>query len=647
MKQLFISATLILTGIFSMSAQQNQKELPLSFNANLQIHSEIPFTQISKPDVKALLEEDKIRDKQGKFYRTGVITEVPKHSAVKGKYSFEGNNVIWQHGFTAQAAKSIGLYFDYLAIPEGGKLFVYSSDLTHVVGPFTSENSPNADVFATAPVVGESLILEYNGPKETAEMFEFILNEVSYNYRNGGFGPKNASNFGDSDPCQVNANCSEGNSWDAQKRSAVKIVVRDGSFTGLCSGSLINNATNDCTPYVLTANHCGAGASITNFKQWVFYFNFETPGCTNPASANDLDDQVVSGCLKMSCSADVSDVIASDFLLVHIKNRPANSYNAFMAGWSRSTSASSSGVGIHHPSGDVKKISTYTASLTNSGWSGTNWGKHWGVVWAATANGHGVTEGGSSGSAIFNSAGQIVGKLSGGSSFCSNTNGMDVYGKFSYSWDQTASTPNRRLKDWLDKSNTNPTTLAGKEVSTCASAALPTVEFVADNTTPSVGQLVNLTNQSTGTADGYLWTITPNTFSYVNGTNENSENPQVIFNSTSSYSVILHVYNNAGYNIRSRPAYIKPHSVAGIGENENSALTIYPNPSNGLFWLTAQSGKLIDKVTLMDLNGKIVAEYNVNATAIEINQKGLSQGVYLLNILSEGKKFTEKLIIKE
>jgi hypothetical protein len=647
MKQIFISATLILTGIFSMSAQQNQKELPLSFGTDLLIHSEIPFTQIHKPDVKALLEEDKIRDKQGKFYRTGIIAEIPTHSAIKGKYSFEGNNVIWQHGFTAPEAKSIGLYFDYLTIPEGGKLFVYSPDLTHVVGPFTPENSPNADVFATAPVAGESLILEYNGPKETAEMFEFILNEVSYHYRNGGFGPKNASNYGDSDPCEVNANCSEGDSWDAQKRAAVKIIVKDGSSTGLCSGALINSTNNDCTPYILTANHCGGGASVANFKQWIFYFNFETPGCTNPPSASNLDDQVVTGCLKMSNSSDVSDVIASDFLLVHIKNRPANSFNAYMAGWSVSTVASGSGVSIHHPAGDVKKISTYTSTLTNSGWSGGNFGKHWGVIWSATANGHGVTEGGSSGSPIFNSAGLIVGQLSGGSSFCSNTNGMDVYGKFSYSWDQTANTPNRRLKDWLDKANINPTTFVGKEVNTCASATLPTVEFVADNTTPSVGQPVNLTNQSTGTADGYLWTITPNTFSYVNGTDENSENPQVIFNSTSPYSVVLHVYNNAGYSLRSRPGYIKPHSVAGIGENENSAFTIYPNPCNGLFLLSAQSGKLIDKVTLTDLNGKTIAEYKVNATAVEINQKELSRGVYLLNILSEGKQCTEKLVIKE
>ena len=51
------------------------------------------------------------------------------------------------------------------------------------------------------------------------------------------------------------------------------------------------------------------------------------------------------------------------------------------------------------------------------------------VVFEQTANGHAVTEGGSSGSPLFNQNKQIVGTLSGGSSSCEKPNGANTYGK--------------------------------------------------------------------------------------------------------------------------------------------------------------------------------------------------------------------------
>ena len=86
------------------------------------------------------------------------------------------------------------------------------------------------------------------------------------------------------------------------------------------------------------------------------------------------------------------------FLLVELNNDP--DFNPYFAGWNRSNIPATSGVSIHHPSGDIKKISTFTQSLTSAG--GLGFGNdnttHWRVYWSNTVNGHGVTEGGSSGS---------------------------------------------------------------------------------------------------------------------------------------------------------------------------------------------------------------------------------------------------------
>ena len=85
----------------------------------------------------------------------------------------------------------------------------------------------------------------------------------------------------------------------------------------------------------------------------------------------------------------------------------------------------------------------------------------WRVFWASTDNGHGVTEGGSSGSPIFNQDGHIVGTLSGGSSYCDYPNYPDYYGKLSYHWLSNGAADNRRLKPWLDPTESGVTTLEG------------------------------------------------------------------------------------------------------------------------------------------------------------------------------------------
>ena len=129
------------------------------------------------------------------------------------------------------------------------------------------------------------------------------------------------------------------------------------------------------------------------------------------------------------------------------------SYNAYYNGWL--LSGSSNGVSIHHPSGDPKKISTYTQSLQSASWNSSGGGTHWRVYWSSTVNGHGVSEGGSSGSPIFTSSGLIVGQLTGGSSTCTSPYSSDLYGKMSFNWQTNGSTPAKQLKPWLDPNGTN------------------------------------------------------------------------------------------------------------------------------------------------------------------------------------------------
>nr|WP_225980375.1 hypothetical protein [Paracidovorax avenae] len=105
-----------------------------------------------------------------------------------------------------------------------------------------------------------------------------------------------------------------------------------------------------------------------------------------------------------------------------------------------------SSVGIHHPKGDLQKISfgsivalsscsALTDSSTTFSCSGTS-GNFYRVNWT-----QGVTEGGSSGSGVFVN-GALVGTLYGGSITCTSNGGSDFYGRFDVAYGAA-------LQQWL------------------------------------------------------------------------------------------------------------------------------------------------------------------------------------------------------
>ncbi|MGI6592827.1 MAG: choice-of-anchor J domain-containing protein [Bacteroidales bacterium] len=334
----------------------------------------------------------------------------------------------------------------------GDAIYIINED-GQFIGPITDVENKEFKMYSTVPLNGEEITLLYVKPQERATISSLHLSEIVYVY----YDEKVDKDLGDAQSCQVNINCSpEGDNWQVQKRGVARISFKEGGYWYLCSGTLINNTANDGTPYFLTAYHCGGDASASDRNVWQFYFNYERPGCPNTGTP---PNNVITGC-TYKAGGGISG--GSDFQLVLLSSSPSLSWNPYYNGWSRSTTASPSGVSIHHPSGDAKKISTYTQTLTTGSWSGGMSSAHWVVRWAQTTNGWGVTEGGSSGSPIFDNNKRVVGTLTGGNSDCSNqSTARDYYGKFSKHWDANGTTNSKKLQPWLDPLGTNPTTLNG------------------------------------------------------------------------------------------------------------------------------------------------------------------------------------------
>lgn len=445
-------------------AQISQGGMPIGQQQTTSME-QVPVISLTSFDLKTVMLEDEQEEKMGNYPKIGRILPVNAPAESSGIWTRVADGYLWRVALKSRGALGTAVHFKNFVLPEGAQLFIHSPDYKHVIGAFTNENNHESGIFSTELLPSDEVIVEYFSPTYNgATPFEISGLLHAYRMVPGAEAEHQDRDFGDSDNCQVNINCSEGNDWQNEKRGVVRILVIEGQFAGWCTGSLVNNTAQDCTPYLLTALHCGENASTSNMNQWVFYFNYESSGCGN-GSQGQVPNNSMSGCSRIADSNDGGGDTGSDYMLVSINNNVPSSYNPYYNGWSRSTSSSSSGVSIHHPSGDIKKISTYTSSLQSASWGGSASGTHWYVTWSSTANGHGVTEGGSSGSPIFNNQGLIIGTLTGGSSYCSATNNPDMYGKMSYHW---GSNPGDDLSDYLDPGNTGVMTLSGSN-NPCAS----------------------------------------------------------------------------------------------------------------------------------------------------------------------------------
>ena len=352
---------------------------------------------------------------------------------------------VWRLQIKSQGAKSLNFIFSKFYMPQGGEFFIYNEDQTYLIGAFTTINNKSHGGFSTAPVKGSTVILEYYEPLAVKGQGAIAVSSIIHAYRDM-FATAQSLNkdFGDSGNCNIDVNCPASAGWEDEIRS-VAMIITSGN-TRWCSGAMVNNTAEDKTPYYLTANHCLDG----NENNWIFVFNYQSPTCNGP-----------DGSLLESVSGSTTKAThnPSDMALLELSVPVPDAYNVHFSGWDNTNTAATSSVGIHHPAGDVKKISFDTDPLTTQGanfWRVGNWEQ-------------GTTEGGSSGSPLYNQNHHIVGQLQGGAASCFNIS-YDDYGKVYTSW-LGGGTTGSQLMAWLDPLNLGVTSLDGNSF-TCGATGL-------------------------------------------------------------------------------------------------------------------------------------------------------------------------------
>lgn len=343
----------------------------------------------------------------------------------KGQLYRTDSTNIWRLGIKSDDATSLNLIFSNLNIPVGARLFLYAPDMSQILGAFTSKNN-TSHKFATSILDGDEMVIQYEEPDNTNAPATLKVSSVNHGFLKLGATPAYQS----SEACENNA--AEDTLHIDQRQSAVLLLI-DGNY--YCSGNLINNTQGDGTPYVISAAHCffeedyntGAYSMDTSWAQTtIAYFNYETPSAA--WTIRGPQEMTLSG------SRTAAYRMNRDMLLLQFDDVPPVDYRPYYAGWNRNTTISGPVFDFHHPHGDVKKVSYDEATPAAQTFNCDNlFLKH--GHWMVYRWDDGITEGGSSGSALFDADNLILGSLSGGSDNIScSVPGDDDFWRLGIAW---------------------------------------------------------------------------------------------------------------------------------------------------------------------------------------------------------------------
>lgn len=443
MKKLTFLA-ILLPSVMVWSQVTNQIN-PKSWNkSGIEIPSIIELPAI---DVQSLVAEDEFAKNQNvqKPYRFGFAIE-SSYDLTNGVWTnFSNGDRIWQIQFHSEDAVTINFNLTHLHLPKGAELYVFNSDRSEKLGPFTQEVLNGMTELNTWPLPGESMFLELYEPKQVVGQSTLKIANVIHGYRQ-----KQTKSPGDSGPCNFDVDCELGDPLDVQKKSVVQILGSGGMEW--CTGTMLNNTAEDKAPYIMTADHCFSNPVGSN-ANLAFRFNWkaaepECPGNTIIEADTRLETSYGAAVVAKNAQ--------SDFFLMRINNPIPADWDVVFAGWNRSNEVPEGpSFGLSHPSGDLMKIAFNEDPLVGNG---TEMGPNF---WEVTEWELGMTEGGSSGSGLFNANGDFIGNLYGGWAACSGTTGngeWDAYGKLSTSWTGGGSDTNR-VSNWLDPINSGVTQL--------------------------------------------------------------------------------------------------------------------------------------------------------------------------------------------
>lgn len=336
---------------------------------------------------------------------------------------------------TSPEAASVRLALDLREVPPEVEMVFFGSDLPgRLEGPVRVGEIPDRTRAWWGPLTeGETQVVEIFAPAGVARVAPRIEGASHVLTTPSSRFTKRTSDIGLAGSCNVDVNCSATLAAQPTFReianSVAQMVFNDGGFTGLCTGTLLND-TDSATqvPWFYSANHCFDESSapyktaaqlqaVASSLTTLWFFEAASCGGSQP----------VSNWVQQSGGATfLYNNLTADVLFLRLNNAPPA--GAFYAGWNANALAPGTPlVTIHHPRGDLKKVTQGTMlRFGTPGVAGGN-ASYIEAQWSS-----GTTEPGSSGAGVWSTGSgsyAFRGGLYGGTALCTNPTGTDFYSR--------------------------------------------------------------------------------------------------------------------------------------------------------------------------------------------------------------------------
>jgi V8-like Glu-specific endopeptidase len=361
-----------------------------------------------------------------------------------------GDGFVWTAAVRVPGATALRLHLTGVDLPPGAELYVYNL-AGQAFGPYTGRGPLGDGDLHTNTVFGEHLLLQLKSPADTERAPRLTLAEVGVmgaRFVAPRFGPEGAFDLNDLSAlakasnlcsnnanCVVNAACQSSSAVNTAKEAVASILFQSGASFYICTGGLIaDTVTTSVIPYFLTAHHCisssGEASSVETYFDYVT--TCSNPNCTQPY--NNTGETVGSTIMATGST--------SDYSLLKLSSAPTtpNGVVTYL-GWLSTAVANTNNLGLYrisHPKGSPQ---AYTEGVVDTTKPTCRTLARGNFIYSRDTLG--ATEGGSSGSPVVNSAGQIVGQLYGAcgtnlNDVCDAANNATVDGAFAASYPSLA-----------------------------------------------------------------------------------------------------------------------------------------------------------------------------------------------------------------
>ncbi|MFO7690281.1 MAG: serine protease [Cryobacterium sp.] len=351
------------------------------------------------------------------------------HPVARGAVRGDHQGFVYTTAVHSPGAAGLRIHFTDFFLAPGSELWVYGPQ-GGAFGPYTLAGSLGTGDFYANTVPGDTAIVQLRHRGDVGRGLNIDRFEIADIAYVGGPAVRQQAGgaiYQASDLCADNADCINAAGGNEGWNDAIALMYYvQRPYMYICSGGALADAATSAAPYYfLTANHCISSDRVAGTLEtyWGFLENDCADACAGPCSA-----------VPRTLGATVASTNkTADYTLLSLNSPPP--YGAYL-GWDATPIYDTDGAALQrlsHPSGSPQAFSTHSVDTTPpvvcSGWSRGPWIYSHDLI--------GATEGGSSGSPVLNSSGEVVGQLSGGCGYdvyntCNNTDNSTVDGAFAY-----------------------------------------------------------------------------------------------------------------------------------------------------------------------------------------------------------------------